>query len=162
MNPEPPEGGGPSRSWIPRLKNESWSSKLRHDATAAATLFSGWIESMVYTGTFCGMNMRKSAQLKVLGHLHGHRARRKRKKWQKGSRVARGRGRAVPSRFIAAVRAQAATGSSNGVSLSATRIEHQPSADLVPKDPKPAERRGWQASELRAIVAVDYQRNASL
>ena len=117
---------------------------------------------MVYAGTSCGMKVSKSAQLKVLGHLHGHRARRKRKKWQKGSRVARGRGRAVPSRFIAAVRAQAATGSSNGVSLSATRIEHQPSADLVPKDPKPAERRGWQASELRAIVAVEYQRNASL
>ena len=43
---------------------------------------------MVYAGTFCGMNMRKSAQLKVLGHLLGHRARRKREKWQKGSRVA--------------------------------------------------------------------------
>ena len=131
-----------SRSWIPRLKNESWSSKLRHDATAAATLFSGWIESMVYAGTSCGMNVSKSAHLKVLGHLHGHRARRKRQKWQKGRRVARGRGRAVPSRFIAAPRALAVAVSVNEKSVASTRIEHQSSQNLVPKDPKEANRQG--------------------
>merc|ERR1711965_1210505 len=149
-----------SRSWIPRLKNESVSLKLRHDATAAATLCSGWIESMVYAGTSCGVDVSKSVQLKVLGHLHGHRARRRRQKWQKGSRVERGRARAVLSRFIAAVRAQAATGSSNGTSLDPTRIEHQLPQDLVPKDPKPANRRGWQPSELSTIVAVDHQKYA--
>jgi hypothetical protein len=102
------------------------------------------------------MDVSKSAQLKVLGHLHGHRARRKRQKWQKGSRVARGQARTGMSRMIAAVRVLAATRSSNGTSPYATRIEHQLPQNLVSKDPKPADRLGKQPSELSTIVAVDH------
>ena len=135
---------------------------LRNDLTAATTPFGMWARPSTYMGTSCGMEVSKTAQLEVLGHLYRHRAGAKRQKQQKGSRVARARARTVLSRVVSAVRTQAAIGSTNETSLPATRIEHQLPQDLVPKVPKPAERRGWQPSKLRAIVAVDQQRNAFL
>jgi hypothetical protein len=111
-----------------------------------------------YTGTSCGVEVSRSAQLSVLGHLHGHRAGAKRQKWQRGSRVVRGRARAVLSRFVLAVRALAATASKNETTPVATRIDHQLPQDLIPNNPKPADRRGEQASELSTIVAVDHQK----
>ena len=131
---------------------------LRNDLTAATTPFGMWARPSTYTGTSCGVNVTRSAQMLVLGHLYRHRAGANVSKWQKGSRFARVRARAILSRVISAVRALAAIGLTNETSLSATRIDHQLPQNLVPKDPKSAKRRGKQPSELSTIVAVDHQK----
>ena len=129
---------------------------LRNDLTAATTPFGMWARPSTYMGTSCGMEVSKTAQLEVLGHLYRHRAGAKRQKQQKGSRVARARARTVLSRLIAAVRASATATSTNATLPIATRIEHQLPQNLVSKDPKLDYRLGLQTCDLSSIVAVDH------
>ena len=65
---------GRSRSWTPCLNYESNSSKLQHDATAAATPCGVLVRTSTYTGTSCGVEVSKSVLFLMLEHLYGHRA----------------------------------------------------------------------------------------
>ena len=65
---------GRSRSWTPCLNYESNSSKLQHDATAAATPCGVLVRTSTYTGISCGVEVSKSVLFLMLEHLYGHRA----------------------------------------------------------------------------------------
>ena len=65
---------GRSRSWTPCLNYESKSSKLQHDATAAATPCGVLVRTSTYTGISCGVEVSKSVLFLMLEHLYGHRA----------------------------------------------------------------------------------------
>ena len=146
---------GRSRSWTPCLNYESKSSKLQHDATAAATPCGVLVRTSTYTGISCGVEVSKSVLFLMLEHLYGHRAganvrnsRRAAGSRERGRHDVRGwHGNSIPEGFNSL---------SNLEQASDKRDANHVPPVLVATDRNSVRSRWYIGAELWALVAVDH------